>query len=238
MSGGYVALWGSLVGVTTFLCAMARARPGGWVEWVNRALAGALLVVTAMWLYTTEVAQHFSLATSLPLALCDLITLVAVLALVTKRPLAIELLWFTGMAGTLQALITPDLSGSAGPLEVVEYLVAHGGIVVSAMFLVVGQRYRPRPRAAGRVFGLVVAYTGAVGVVDWLTGGDYMFLAHKPAEVTLLQALGPWPWYIGSAALVAIGLLWLLSLPFSPRLRRLSRRFESHPLPMPPGQSA
>ena len=41
-----------------------------------------------------------------------------------------------------------------------------------------------------------------------------MFLRQPPSEWTLLKVLGPWPWYIVSAAGVAIVLITLLDAPF------------------------
>ena len=41
-----------------------------------------------------------------------------------------------------------------------------------------------------------------------------MFLRRPPSEWTLLKVLGPWPWYICSAAGVAIVLITLLDMPF------------------------
>ena len=61
---------------------------------------------------------------------------------------------------------------------------------------------------------MTVAYTAFVGWVDWLTGSNYMFLASVPATGSLLSVLGPWPWYIASAAGVALVLFWALDAPF------------------------
>ena len=107
------------------LCVGARLRPGRWIQLANRSLAVALLLVTALWLYTTEITTPFSWATSLPLALCDTLTVVAAAALLTRRALLVELVWFWGLAGTLQALVTPDLATSASAFEFAEYVVAH-----------------------------------------------------------------------------------------------------------------
>jgi len=59
-----------------------------------------------------------------------------------------------------------------------------------------------------------------VGIVDALTGANYMFLRSPPAEWTLLRVLGPWPWYVVSAAGVALVLLTVLDAPFWSRRRR------------------
>ena len=64
------------------------------------------------------------------------------------------------------------------------------------------------------MFLITVAYTAFVGLVDGLTGADYMFLASRPVHWSLLSVLGPWPWYILSAAAIALLLLLLLDAPF------------------------
>lgn len=65
-----------------------------------------------------------------------------------------------------------------------------------------------------RVFAITAAYTAFVGVFDWLTAANYMYLAAVPAHHSLLSVLGRWPWYILSAAGVALVLLLILDAPF------------------------
>jgi hypothetical integral membrane protein (TIGR02206 family) len=82
------------------------------------------------------------------------------------------------------------------------------------LFLVVGLRLEPRPGAVWRVFGITLVYTAVVGLFDWLTDANYMFLAAVPRHTSLLSVLGPWPWYIVSAAGIALLLLLILDAPF------------------------
>ncbi len=42
-----------------------------------------------------------------------------------------------------------------------------------------------------------------------------MFLRQKPTGATLLDALGPWPWYIASGAAVGLFAFFLWYLPFA-----------------------
>jgi hypothetical integral membrane protein (TIGR02206 family) len=128
--------------------------------------------------------------------------------------LGVELTYFWGLAGTLQAVATPDLSVGFPHLDFFEFVVGHVGIVIAALFLVVGLGQKPRPGAVWRVLAITVAYTAAVGVVDAAIGANYMFLARRPAHVSLLSVLGPWPWYLLSGTGVAIVLLLALDLPF------------------------
>jgi uncharacterized membrane protein YwaF len=146
--------------------------------------------------------------------------IVAAAACWWRVPLLVELTYFWGLAGTLQAVITPDLAVGFPHLMFFEYLVGHLGIVLAAVFLVVGLRLPPQPGAVARVFAITAVYTAFVGFVDAVTGANYMFLRDPPGEWTLLNVLGPWPWYVVSAAGVGLVLLVLLDLPFWPSRRR------------------
>ena len=131
--------------------------------------------------------------------------------------LAVELTYFRGLAGTLQAVVTPDLSAGFPQLEFFMFVVGHLGIVIAALFLVVGLRLEPRPGSVMRVFAITAAYTAFVGCFNWLTGSNYMYLAAIPAHGSLLSVLGPWPWYILSGAAVALVLFLILDVPFHRR---------------------
>jgi len=214
------------------LCAAARRRPGRWRVAAARLIGSALLADAVVYSIGLAVAGTWSASSSLPLALCNIGVLVAALACWWQAPLLVELTYFWGLAGTLQGVITPDLGSGFPHLVFFEYVVGHLGILVAALFLVVGLHLVPRPGAIGRVFAITAFYTAFVGAVDWLTGANYMFLRSPPSEWTLLRLLGPWPWYVLSATGVALVLLVILDLPFWPGRRqgkRVSPAGRGHP---------
>ncbi len=203
------------------LCSMGRRRPGPWRTTTARILALLLAADAVSYSVGLAVQGTWSAKTSLPLALCDIGVLVAAAACWWRRPvLLVELTYFWGLAGTLQAVITPDLNVGFPHLVFFQYLVGHVGIVVAALFLVVGMGIEPRRWAVVRVFTITLGYTAVVGIVDATTGANYMFLRSPPGEWTLLRVLGPWPWYIASAAGVALVLITLLDAPFWRRRRK------------------
>lgn len=200
------------------LCAACRRRPGPWVGGAGRAISLVLVADAVAFVGVPLADGRGSVQTSLTLALCDVALIVAAVACWSPgRLLAVELTYFWGLAGTLQAVATPDLSAGFPRLEFFEFVVGHLGIVIAALFLVVGLRLRPRPGSVMRVFAITAAYTAFVGGFDWLTDSNYMFLAATPRRGTLLSVLGPWPWYVLSAAGVAIILLLILDAPFHRR---------------------
>jgi hypothetical integral membrane protein (TIGR02206 family) len=211
------AYWSAVIVALTGCVAVslaARRHPGPWRITAARVLGLALGADVVAYSVGEIVQGTWSATTDLPLALCDVAALVAAIACWWRVPLLVELTYFWGLAGTLQAVITPDLNVGFPHLVFFEYLVGHLGIVGAALFLVVGLGIRPRPHAVPRVFAITAAYTAFVGLVDGLTGANYMFLRQPPGEWTILRLLGPWPWYTVSAAGVALGLLLLLDWPF------------------------
>ncbi len=203
----------------TVMCVAGRRRPGPWRIVAARVVALLLVADAVSYSVGLAVQGTWSPKTSLPLALCDAGVLVAAAACWWRVPLLVEITYFWGLAGTLQAVATPDLNVGFPHLVFFQYLVGHTGIVVAALFLVVGMGIVPRPRAVPRVFAITLGYTAVVGLVDALTGANYMFLRAPPGEWTLLRVLGPWPWYVVSAAGVALVLLTILDAPFWSRRR-------------------
>ena len=205
-----------VIAVTTVgLVVAARKRPGEWLK----MLAVVLVVDEVSWwvylLFGGVPGSRF--AQSLPLQLCDVAILVTAAALWTRNRLAVEVSYFWGLAGTIQALFTPDVPQHFPSYPYFQYYIAHGGVVAASLILVVGMRLHPRPWAVVRVAGLTIAYAALVGITDAVTGANYMYLRSKPPSPTLLDVLGPWPLYIFSATLIAFVLFAILDAPFTLR---------------------
>ncbi len=199
------------------LVVAARRRPGWWI----RILAAVLVVDEVSW-WVYLFAGHSDGQTvfqELPLQLCDVGIFIAAIALWTRHRFMVEVTYFWGLAGTTQALLTPDLPQGFPSYPYFQYYVAHGGVVAAALILVVGLRLHPRRLAVVRVAALTVAYAALIGVIDALTRSNYMYLRTKPPHGSLLDVLGPWPYYILSASAVAAVFFAILDAPF-----RLGRR--------------
>lgn len=216
--------------VCVVLCTVARRGSPRSGTVAGRCIAVVLAVDAAVFVATPVALHTWTVQRSIPLSLCDIALIVAAFATWwPQRQLLVELTYFWGLAGTLQAVATPDLTVGFPHIEFFEFVVGHLGIVIAALFLVVGLRRRPRRGAVPRVWLITAAYTAVTGAFDALTGSNYFFLARPPGSTTLLSALGPWPWYIVSAAPLAYVLLLVLDLPF-----RRSRRAEPPAGVVPP----
>ncbi len=150
----------------------------------------------------------------LPLDLCDLTVFTTAAALFLRRPFLYELAYFWGMGGTLQALLTPELQNGFPSLDFWFFFVPHGMVMVGVIYATAVLGLRPWPRSILRVFLCTAALAVLVTPVDWLLHANYLFLCRKPEAASLLNYLGPWPWYLLSLVPVTLAFLVLGYLPF------------------------
>lgn len=152
----------------------------------------------------------------LPLNLCNLMVFLAVWVLLTRDQTGYEFLYLLGIPAASQVLLTPALGPYGFPhVLFFQILISHGGIVLAALYLTRVEQMRPRSwRAVGRVILWTTVYASLIFFLNRFLSSNYLFLAHKPPEATLLDYLGPWPWYILSMELIGVVLVTGLYLPF------------------------
>ena len=203
-----------LVIAAATLCMAARLAPGHWTGVVAAIIAVAIVITTLSWQPYVLVNNSWSAALSLPVQLCDVGGFVAAAALLWRQAVLVELAYFWGVGGTLQALLTPDVRDDFPSFPYLQFYATHDLVVLAALFLVIGLGLQPRAGAVRRTFLLTLAFAVMVGLIDLTTGGNYMYLRHVPAQGSLLSVMGPWPWYIAVGALLTLLVLTLLHAPF------------------------
>jgi hypothetical integral membrane protein (TIGR02206 family) len=201
---------------------LPRRRRGSWLVPARRGLSLAILVAYVTEYVANVVEGTWSVRFNLPLQLTDAVTVVAIVALWRPRPLLVEILYFWALTASVQSVLTPDLGQSFPSIFYFTYFATHIGAVVAACLLTFGLGLTPRPGAVPRVYALTAAFAALVGVADVITGANYMYLRHKPERSSLLDVMGPWPWYIlagaafGLAVFTALAALAQLSRPTAP----------------------
>lgn len=160
-------------------------------------------------------AGEWSAEVTLPIQLCDLSVFLSVAVLLTKRQLISELLYYWGLAGATQAILTPDIGSYTWPHFVFyQFFISHGVILLTCLYMIIVEKFRPSSRSVLRTLIITNLYGILILFVNRLTGGNYLFLSNKPVGGSLLDLLGPWPWYLLSLEAVALILFTLLYLPF------------------------
>ncbi|MCE9518054.1 MAG: TIGR02206 family membrane protein [Verrucomicrobia bacterium] len=180
------------------------------------------LLLLLEWPFNLWVAWQYEMlqpSNVLPLHLCDVAAFLGALALIKREPEVCELLYFWGLAGTLQGLITPALTAEWPHPRFVMFFVLHCGVVLAALQVVLGRGITPRRGAALRAISWLAVYAAVAGTMNFLLRlvgckANFGFLCEKPPTASLFDYLGSWPWYIGAILPLAWVFFSILDLPF------------------------
>lgn len=180
------------------------------------AISALLLINYAAYLI---VARQFGVSAwpkLLPMQLCDWAMVVIIVALWTGNRRWLEVAYFWGVGGTVQAIITPNLRFGFPDLRFISFFVAHSGIIIGIIFLMLIYGFRPRAIGILRTFAWTELYFVIAFTTDLLTGENYGFLLHKPEAASLLSFLSDWrPLYLLEFHVLAFFFFTLLYAPFA-----------------------
>jgi hypothetical integral membrane protein (TIGR02206 family) len=163
-----------------------------------------------------------SIGSSVPLQLCDLAELTAAYALWSRRHWAFTLTYYWGLPLSSQALITPDVDGPDFPSHgFLTFFALHLLIVWTAIYLTWGRGMRPGWRSYRFAVITTLAWAAFTFVFNTIAGSDYGFLNRKPVSASLLDLLGPWPFYV-LAEVAIVGAVWaLMTWPWGMKRRSI-----------------
>ena len=164
------------------------------------------------------------LAGSLPLQLCDFAWIPVAWALLTRHPLALALAYYWGLTLSLQALLQPTLDEAFPHPNFFAFWGKHLFLVWGAVYVTLALRNGPTWRGYLQAVGCTFAWVAVVMTLNPLLDTNYGYFNGKPSDGTLLDYLGPWPWYVlAEVAIVVVG--WaLLTLPWTGLPRRTPAR--------------
>jgi hypothetical integral membrane protein (TIGR02206 family) len=183
-------------------------------NWLGRAI-GFLLVGYAACFYVQQgIAGSLSWEYSLPLDLCNLVLIACIVALFKPSRVASEIAYFWGLGGVLQAAVTPDIAQGFPSWDFILLFWGHGATLLAIVFLTAGRNFRPARRGILRMMVALNVYALVVGFIDAVTGWNYGYLCRKPLAPSLLDYVGPWPWYLLSLEFIALLTFLLLYLPW------------------------
>lgn len=176
------------------------------------------------WHYWNYAVGNWIIQTMLPLHLCSLLVWTGALMLVTKNYSIYEFMYFAGIGGAIQALITPDLGIYGFPhFRFFQTFLSHGLIVTSAIYMTLVERFRPTWKSLLRVSIWLAAYAVIVFFINTAIGSNYLMINEKPGTASLLDLLPDWPIYILYMVGIAFVTFVLLYLPFAFKDRQAKR---------------
>lgn len=163
-----------------------------------------------LWLIFTD---RWNIQDSLPLELCSISLVLAVILLWTGNRHLYDIVFYAGIGGALQAIITPVLDIDFPHFRYFHFFFTHIGIIVTALYFTWIKDYRPTFKGILKTLLILNLLLPGIFIINRLTEGNYMFLQRKPTNGSLLDFLGPYPWYILSlegVAFLTFSILWLI----------------------------
>jgi hypothetical integral membrane protein (TIGR02206 family) len=170
---------------------------------------------------------------ALPFQLCDLAWMVAAYALLVGGRRSRALLYYWGLTLGTQAIVTPSLGHLWPDPMFVGFWGLHAFTLWAAVYLCLGLGRGPDWR--GYRWALLCTYVWAavMMVFNAVVGTNYGFVNSKPPAASILDLLGPWPFYVLAEGVILavfwalITWPWVAVRPQSPLEPSASRRFFS-----------
>jgi hypothetical integral membrane protein (TIGR02206 family) len=158
----------------------------------------------------------WNIQTMLPLHMCAVIIWSSAYMLITKNYTIYELVYFMGLGGAMQAVLTPaDAAAYNFPhFRIMQTFIAHGLLINIAIYMTVVEGFRPTLQSFKRIFIWTNIYMVIIFFFNLAIGSNYLFIAYKPDFPTLLDILAPWPWYILELEAIGFTIFFILYIPF------------------------
>jgi hypothetical integral membrane protein (TIGR02206 family) len=204
----HLAILATIPGITALLVWWTKRRTVS-VSTVRRALGVILLVSGPGWYLYTLLCGGLRFPDCLPISICDATLMTSVFALFTLRSWAFELAYYHSF-GALMAVVTPALWEPFPSPSTIQFFAGHCAVVISILFLTCGGILRPRIGSARRAFLVLNGIVTAVAGFNLFFQTNYLYLRDKPVSSTLLDLLGPWPFYLIACELIVFAVFRFL----------------------------
>ena len=123
---------------------------------------------------------EFSWGGSLLFHMCGFSRLLLIGYFFTGKRWMGELVTFTGIAGGLQSLLTPEFTHGINFVYAFDYYVNHASIIGVGFYIIIVQHQGLKKGAWLRSFGRIQIMALIALGVNLLTGGNYMYLMEAP----------------------------------------------------------
>ena len=203
----------AIVGVVIIRAGMA----GG--ESLRRGLRWTMVGIFLFWEIEWQVwyvaTGLWTVQGQLPLHLCSIMIWVATYGLAMQDERVYPLIYFFGIAGSFQAVITPDAVFDFPHVEFLNTMISHSLLVIVGFWIVLVGRYRPTWRDMAMALVTLNVYALVVYPIDVAIDANYLYVVAKPATASLYDLFPDWPWYLLITEVIAAAIFAAMCWPFN-----------------------
>lgn len=121
---------------------------------------------------------------ALPLYICRISIILCIIMLLSKSHKIFDIIYFWGIGGATIALIFHDNSLYPFPHYMfIQFFISHGGILISALFMIFVHKYTPNLNSIKRTFKWTFIYFGITIPTNYLIDSNYCYLRKLPCFV-------------------------------------------------------
>jgi len=168
----------------------------------------------AIWMLLEWGAGTWDLKKHLPLHLCRFSNIAILLVMVWRSKWWYEILYFWALGGMLQATITPDLIEDYPHFMYFRFWMAHPAMILAIIYATVVYGFRPEPKHIIKAMIGLNVFLVIAAIANLLLNANYFWICGKPPTASILDMLGPWPYYVFFAEFVALGNFALAYIPW------------------------
>jgi len=136
-------------------------------------------------------ADLWNIMDNLELHLCGFSRFLSIFLLLFGWRWAYYPLFFWGIVGGFHSLLTPELTSGDTTYMYIEYYVVHGGILIIPLYFHFVRGMRIGRWTWAKVLAINLGLMIPIGLANYLTGGNYMFLC-SPPKVENPLIIGEW----------------------------------------------
>jgi len=186
---------------------------------IHSWLAAVLAVRYIIWLLPESLNGTLTLTDDLPLHLCRVNQILLIYYLLRPNQKLFDILFYWVLAGSSLALIFPEFEGDPLSIAYFGMFLGHGLTLFVMIYLLAVQHLTPTQGSLHRAFiALNLLAFGIVLPIDFLTGGNYLYMMDVPSlDFGPILWLPPHPWYLIILDGFFLLLFWGLYRPFRAR---------------------
>lgn len=174
-------------------------------QWLRWLLFAALLLSEVSYQYWAISHDVWKFNEQMPLHLCGIASLTAMIGLLTLRPFWVQVAFLIGVVPVALALVTPELPYDYHHYRFWKFSIHHVAIFWTSILLALIYPTVITLRSVLSVYGLLLVYAAVIGfVVNPMTDSNFLYLAGRPSTASPLDFFGDGIWYYVNLCVVAL----------------------------------
>lgn len=160
----------------------------------------------------------------LPLHMCNLTLIIAILTMLTKSQKLFQLTYYWCL-GALFAVITPDIKYSFPHPLTLSFYITHFYLLFAAVYGILFFNFKPTFKGLVNAFITLNIFAFVIFFINKKLGTNYLYVNRIPNFSSPLDYFGQWPYYIIVVEVIYLILTYGIYYPFRRKTYKYSTKY-------------